>query len=125
MYLDFWAKIPNATGKITYRRKGDLDYVYYKYDRIYDKATKKTNPKRVTRGRKPGITISLEQQIEKAQERVIKTKTSYENAVEELQKLLDKRDAKRRDELGQAIIKSPKSYKDILNYIKADQTDDD
>ena len=34
--------------------------------------------------------------------RVIKTKTLYENAVEELQKLLD-----------------------ILNYIKADQTDDD
>ena len=54
------------------------------------------------RGRKPGITISLEQQIEKAQERVIKTKTSYEKAVEELQKLLD-----------------------ILNYIKANQTDDD
>jgi len=23
------------------------------------------------------------------------------------------------------IIKSPKSYEDILNYIKADQTDDD
>ena len=22
------------------------DYVYYEYDRIYDKATKKTNPKR-------------------------------------------------------------------------------
>lgn len=79
----------------------------------------------MARGRKPGITIGLEQQIEKAQERVIKTKTSYENAVEELQKLLDKRDAKRKDELWQAIIKSPKSYEDVLNYIKADQTDDD
>lgn len=52
MYLDFWAKIPIATGKINYRRKGDIDYVYYEYDRIYDKATKKTNPKRVTIGKK-------------------------------------------------------------------------
>jgi hypothetical protein len=52
MYLDFFVKIPNATGKITYRRKGDVDYVYYEYDRIYDKATKKTNPKRVTIGKK-------------------------------------------------------------------------
>lgn len=52
MYLDFLVKIPNATGKITYRRKGDIDYVYYEYDRIYDKATKKTNPKRVTIGKK-------------------------------------------------------------------------
>ena len=52
MYLDFWAIIPIATGKINYRRKGDIDYVYYEYDRIYDKATKKTNPKRVTIGKK-------------------------------------------------------------------------
>ena len=42
-------------------------------------------------GRKPGAaTGGLEQQIEKAQENVIKTKQNYENAVEVLQKLLDK-----------------------------------
>lgn len=29
-----------------------MDYVYYEYDRIYDKATKKTNPKRATIGKK-------------------------------------------------------------------------
>lgn len=52
MYLDFLVKIPNAPGKITYRRKSSVDYVYYEYDRIYDKATKKTNPKRVTIGKK-------------------------------------------------------------------------
>ena len=51
--------------------------------------------------------------------------SSFENAVEELQKLLDKRDAKRKDELWQAIIKSPKSYEDIINYNKANQMDDD
>lgn len=52
MYLDFLVKIPNAPGKITYRRKGDTDYVYYEYDRIYDKNTRKTNPKRATIGKK-------------------------------------------------------------------------
>ena len=50
------------------------------------------------RGRKASGTISIEQQIEKAQEKVIRTKAAYEKAVDELQKLLDKRDAKRKDE---------------------------
>lgn len=52
MYLNFLVKIPNAPGKITYRRKSETDYVYYEYDRIYDKTTQKTNPKRVTIGKK-------------------------------------------------------------------------
>ena len=52
MYLDFLVKIPNLKGKITYRRKGDVDYVYYEYDRVYDRTTQKTNPKRVTIGKK-------------------------------------------------------------------------
>ena len=52
MYLDFLVKIPDRKGKITYRRKSDVDYVYYEYDRIYDKETKKTNPKRVTIGKR-------------------------------------------------------------------------
>lgn len=52
MYLDFLVNIPNVPGKITYRRKAEVDYVYYEYNRIYDKATQKTNPKRVTIGKK-------------------------------------------------------------------------
>ena len=52
MYLDFLVKIPNISGKITYRKKADVDYVYYEYDRIYDKGSQKTNPKRVTIGKK-------------------------------------------------------------------------
>ena len=34
MYLDFLVNIPNSPGKITYRRKNGVDYVYYEYDRI-------------------------------------------------------------------------------------------
>lgn len=52
MYLDFWVNIPISNGKITYRTKGDTDYVYYEYKRIYTKGTNITNPKRVTIGKR-------------------------------------------------------------------------
>lgn len=52
MYLDFLVKIPNVKGKITYRNKAGTDYIYYEYDRIYDRSTRKTNPKRVTIGKR-------------------------------------------------------------------------
>lgn len=42
-----------------------------------------------------------------------------------LQKLLDKRDAKRREELWNAIIKSGKSYDEILAFINAEQKNED
>ncbi|MDO4623696.1 MAG: hypothetical protein Q4B22_12165 [Eubacteriales bacterium] len=63
---------------------------------------------------------NLEQQIEKAQEKVIRTKAAYENAVSDLQKILDKRDAKRKDDLWNAVISSKKSYEEILELIKGD-----
>lgn len=52
MYLDFLVKIPIKSGKITYRKKGDTDYVYYEYKRIYTKGSNITNPKRVTIGKR-------------------------------------------------------------------------
>lgn len=52
MYLDFLVKIPISCGKITYRKKGDTDYVYYEYKRIYTKGSNITNPKRVTIGKR-------------------------------------------------------------------------
>jgi len=72
------------------------------------------------RGRKAGsVTDTLEQQIEKAQQKVVKTKQAYNQAVDALQKLLDKRDAQRKEDLWNAIIKSEKSYEDILSFITA------
>lgn len=52
MYLDFLVKIPISGGKITYRRKGETDYVYYEYTRIYQKGSNITNPKRATIGKR-------------------------------------------------------------------------
>lgn len=73
----------------------------------------------MARGRKAGTTTSetLEQQIEKAQEKVIKTKAAHESAVDSLQKLLDKRDALLKNNLWKAIIDSGKTYEEILNFI--------
>lgn len=59
----------------------------------------------------------LEQKIEKAQEKVIRTKAAYEEAVDDLQKLLDKKTALQTDEIMKAIAKSAKSYDEILKFI--------
>lgn len=75
----------------------------------------------MARGRKAGTTTAtIEQQIDKAQEKVIKTKQAYDAATDTLQKLLDKRDAKRKDALWNAILKSEKSYEEILGFVTAD-----
>lgn len=78
----------------------------------------------MARGRKPGMAGTVDQQIEKAQIRVVKTKTAYDSAVEALQKLLDKRDAQRKNEIWEAIIQSNKSYDEILSLISDDGEED-
>lgn len=71
----------------------------------------------MARPRKNVVGDELEQQIQKAQEKVIKAKAAYEQAVDTLQVLLDKRDAQRKDELWTAVIRSSKSYEEILRLI--------
>ena len=71
------------------------------------------------RPRKSNIADTVEQQIEKAQAKAIKTKAAYDTAVKDLQILLDKRDAQRKDTLWRAILKSEKTYDEILNYIES------
>ena len=51
MYLDFLVKIPFIQGKITRRKKKDVVYIEYEYDRIYDPVRQYTFPKRVTIGK--------------------------------------------------------------------------
>ena len=70
----------------------------------------------MARGRE-AVADTLGEQIEKAQEKVIKTKAAYDHAVDALQKLLDKRDSQRKDELWNAVIHSSKSYDEILQMI--------
>jgi len=55
---------------------------------------------------------------------VIRTKAAYDEAVDELQKLLDKQTALQTEELMKAIANSGKPYEEILRFIKGDQNDD-
>ena len=68
---------------------------------------------------------TLEQKILKAQEKVVRTAAAHEKAVDELQILLDKRDSKRKEEVWEAIINSPKTYEEILMLIRNEITDED
>ena len=68
---------------------------------------------------------TLEQKILKAQEKVARTAAAHEKAVDELQILLDKRDARRKDEVWEAIVNSSRSYEEILGMIKGGMPDAD
>ncbi len=60
---------------------------------------------------------ALEKKIEKAQEQVSRTKKQYDAAIAKLSDLLDKRDALRRDELVKAIMKSDRTYDEVLEFL--------
>lgn len=60
---------------------------------------------------------ALEAKIEKAQQQVSKAKKQYDEALAKLSDLLDKRDALRRDELVKAILKSNKTYEEVLEFL--------
>ena len=47
----------------------------------------------------------------------MKAKRKYDNALADLEKLLNKRDALRRDELVSAIMKSSRTYEEIIRFI--------
>lgn len=68
---------------------------------------------------------TLGQKILKAQEKVARTAAAHEKAVDELQILLDKRDAKRKNEVWEAIVNSSRSYEEILNMIRGEMSDAD
>ena len=60
---------------------------------------------------------ALESKIAKAQEQVSKTKKQYDAAVAVLSDLLDKRDALRRDELIKAIMRSERTYEEVMAFL--------
>lgn len=60
---------------------------------------------------------ALENKISKAQAQVSKMKKQYDAAAAVLSDLLDKRDALRRDELVKAIMKSDRTYEEVLAFL--------
>ena len=63
------------------------------------------------------ILQAVELKIDKAQEQVSKTKKAYDTAIANLSNLLDERDAIRRDELVKAIMKSNKTYEEVMAFL--------
>ena len=61
---------------------------------------------------------TLDQKIELAKQKVIKTKTAHEKAVDELQVLLDKKKALQTQDLMKAISESDRTFEEIMQYIK-------
>ena len=62
---------------------------------------------------------ALEIKIEKAQAIVSKKKKEYDAAIAVLSDLLDKQDALRRDELVKAIMKSGRTYEEVMEFLES------
>lgn len=66
-----------------------------------------------------GKRVDIEGKIAAAEEQVLKAKERYDRACAELKDLVAKRDAMRRDELWDAVVKSGRSYEEIVAWIKS------
>ena len=61
---------------------------------------------------------ALEEKIEKAEADVIAAKKKYDQATANLKELLDKRDAIRKEEILSAVVKSGRSYEEIMKLFE-------
>ncbi len=68
---------------------------------------------------------ALEEKISKAQDKLVTTKKAYDTAAQELRDLLEKRDAVRKNELYDKLIKSKWSYEQVIKLITSDPPEDD
>ena len=62
--------------------------------------------------------ISIEEKIHQQKEVVSKAKDKYEAALDELEKLMKKRDELRNKELLNAFAASSKSYDEIMRFLR-------
>ena len=67
---------------------------------------------------------AVNQQIETAEAEVIKAKKKYDEATDKLKSLLDKKKALQTEELMNAVMKSSRSYEELLRYIRSDSSEE-
>lgn len=77
----------------------------------------------MARGRRKVTTESLDMKIEQQKEVLEKAKVKYEAEKEELAKLIKLRNEMRKEELMEAVIKSDRTYEEILAYIKGGESE--
>jgi len=67
--------------------------------------------------------ITIDEKIELQKAAVSKAKDKYDKELEELNKLMQKREELRRKELMDAFMKSNKSYDEIMTFLAGDEND--
>lgn len=72
-----------------------------------------------------GKRIDIEDRIAAAEEQVLRAKGRYGRACAELRDLVAKRDAMRKDELWDAVVKSERSYEEIVAWVKGPASRDE
>lgn len=65
--------------------------------------------------------ISIDEKIEKTKELVVRTKSKYDLAVDELEKLMVKKEEMKKQEVMKAILNSDKSFDEIMQFISNDK----
>lgn len=66
-----------------------------------------------------GRRIAIDEKIERQKEVVSRIKDKYDAALDELEKLMQKRDELRRKELMDAFVKSDRTYDEIMEFLKS------
>lgn len=77
----------------------------------------------MARGRRKVSTESLDMKIEQQKEVLEKAKVKYEAKKEELTRLIKLRNEMRKEELMEAVIKSNRTYEEILAFIKGGEAE--
>ena len=67
---------------------------------------------------------ALEEKIRKLEELIRKNREQYDRLTADIDELLAKRRAIQSEELMKAIAESPRSYNEILQYIKGETSND-
>ena len=78
----------------------------------------------MARGRKVS-TISLDEKIEKQKDALEKAKNRYEAEKEALGEVVKLRNELRKDELMSAVIKSERSYEEIMAFVQGRTTEEE
>lgn len=72
----------------------------------------------MARTRKAGRSVTLDNKIAAAQEKLVRAKARFEKAKRNLEALMERREEVRRKELLEAVRKSEHTYEEILCFIQ-------
>lgn len=69
--------------------------------------------------------VPIEEKIESQKEVVSKAKDRYENELDKLEKLMQKRDELRSKELMEAFSRSERSFEEVMRFLSGNEVDDE